>query len=643
MTDSLLSNLKTQLGFEPLYKESVQCKLHQGFTFPIEYLAAESIHVVPPLVAADLEFSTEMAQPTTPDANANKTITEYVCSPNPKQDCFSDEISQEMSRLFTSNTEYLEETQEVVESFDHWTPKPVDATRFREIWNDIKEDAAFLEKHSFMEWKALEDLNKSRPFLQLYGMMNIVSPIFSIVLPLLMLIFPFVILKIKGIEITFEQYTETLKDIAKSHFIGKALNIQNFSVESVLYFLFIFGIYALQMYQNVMACFRYYHSIKRMNENICDLTNYLNSSIENMTQFIKHNKHHVHYTEFSNDVLSQKRVLEEIRETVGPGLSRFCLNPRKLLDLGRMLEIYYVLYSNIEYEEALRYSVGFSGYLATIEGIYRNYKSGVLGKCRFIDETTDNENEKKQQENFDETTDNEHDDTESESEYNKQYTNSHFEKQYYPPHIGESTRVANDMDLAKNRIITGVNASGKTTTLKTTAINILTSQQYGFGFYESAAVLPVHYIHSYLNIPDTSGRDSLFQAESRRCKDILDKIRASSPESRHFCLFDELYSGTNPKEATKSAISLLKFLASKPNVRFVLTTHYVDVCTSLEKNANIENWQMGVTVDEDTGRIKQYTYKLSKGISTLEGGIEILKNMDYPDEILKDMEDNNEQ
>ena len=92
--------------------------------------------------------------------------------------------------------------------------------------------------------------------------------------------------------------------------------------------------------------------------------------------------------------------------------------------------------------------------------------------------------------------------------------------------------------LAKNIVITGPNASGKTTTLKTTIINILLSQQIGYGCFESLEMMPYDYVHCYLNIPDTSGRDSLFQAEARRCKEILDIIEQNSNE-RHFCLFDE--------------------------------------------------------------------------------------------------------
>ena len=81
--------------------------------------------------------------------------------------------------------------------------------------------------------------------------------------------------------------------------------------------------------------------------------------------------------------------------------------------------------------------------------------------------------------------------------------------------------------ILENMIITGPNASGKTTFLKTTSINIICSQQIGADFFTMGSLHPYTHIHSYLNIPDTSQRDSLFQAESRRCKDILDIVRAT--------------------------------------------------------------------------------------------------------------------
>ena len=120
--------------------------------------------------------------------------------------------------------------------------------------------------------------------------------------------------------------------------------------------------------------------------------------------------------------------------------------------------------------------------------------------------------------------------------------------------------------MKNNIIITGPNASGKTTLLKCCVLNVLFTQQVGKGFYDKAILKPFDYIHCYLNIPDTSSRDSLFQAEARRCKQILNLIE-QYPKKRHFCIFDELYSGTNPYDAIGSAYSYLKYISRNKHVQ----------------------------------------------------------------------------
>lgn len=206
-----------------------------------------------------------------------------------------------------------------------------------------------------------------------------------------------------------------------------------------------------------------------------------------------------------------------------------------------------------------------------------------------------------------------------------------FKNAYYPALIG-LTPVKNSYDLSKHIIITGPNASGKTTTLKTTLINILLSQQFGCGCYESATVQPYKHMHCYLNIPDTIGRDSLLQAEARRCKDIIDAVKESGAKDTHFCVFDELYSGTNPEEAVISAYVVMNYLAKHKNVSTMLTTHYADLCRKLEKKENMQNCHMKVlkTGEEDF----EYTYLLEEGISVIKGGIKVLMDMDYPQEII---------
>jgi DNA mismatch repair ATPase MutS len=284
-----------------------------------------------------------------------------------------------------------------------------------------------------------------------------------------------------------------------------------------------------------------------------------------------------------------------------------------------MLSCYYELKNNQIYDESLKFFIGFEGYIDNLSSVEK-----------FI--------------------------------FDRKMTNATFDtsckesfiakEQIYPPHSGHPTTattgavldinypivVTNDIDMKKNIIITGPNASGKTTYIKSTAINIILSQQIGCGFYKQCILNPFTHIHSYLNIPDTSERDSLFQAESRRCKNILDTIDSGSSNSRHFCIFDELYTGTNTESSSKASYSLLVYLCNRNNVNFILTTHDTNVCKKMNKikckNDNksiIKNLKMVVIESPDK---LEYTYKVKNGISHINGAIHVLKEMKYPAEII---------
>ena len=113
----------------------------------------------------------------------------------------------------------------------------------------------------------------------------------------------------------------------------------------------------------------------------------------------------------------------------------------------------------------------------------------------------------------------------------------------------------------------------------------------------------------------------------------MDSIAENGITSRHFCIFDELYSGTNPREATKTAFAFMKYISSFKNVDLILTTHYVSICKKLERvfPSRIANYQMEVLEVE---HVEENTYKIIEGISTREGAIKILKEMKYPELML---------
>ena len=52
--------------------------------------------------------------------------------------------------------------------------------------------------------------------------------------------------------------------------------------------------------------------------------------------------------------------------------------------------------------------------------------------------------------------------------------------------------------------------------------------------------------------------------------EILDKVHTLGENKRHFCVFDELYSGTNPREAVKCGYAYLSHLSSSLNIQYLL-------------------------------------------------------------------------
>jgi hypothetical protein len=568
--------------------------LYHPFKLPIRYINPSEVFTLSKTVSDDLELLETSEEHST-------CMYEHIFQPsNP----FAKQLLPEWGSQYTTNVDFLKDTQNVLREIPIESLHTLDCSNIMSIWKDLKQNPNFMEKYNFVEWKMLMHLNESQLFLQIFSICNLLSPIMSLLIPLLFLLVPFIILKLQKKNITFDVYVDVLKNVAKHHFIGKTISsMQSFSIEKLFYICFTFAFYVIQVYQNSILCSRFYQNIQLINQRLIDIGKYIESTTHSMDKFVELHSTKKTYTNFCKDIDIHSKRLHELHTQI-EDICEFKYNAHSLGNVGYMLRCYYVLHSNLEYEESIRFSIGFEGYVNNLRGVYDNIQKGYLSFAQF-DKT-------------------------------KNQSNVKIIGQCYPPLKNTPDVVKNDCKLNKNMIITGVNASGKTTFLKTTALNIIFTQQLGCGFYRSCNINPYEHIHSYINIPDTSERDSLFQAESRRCKNIIDIIN-EKPNERHFCIFDELYSGTNPACATKASYSFLVYLCKKKNVSFILTTHLKNVCKKMRKTKClnnipiIQNYKMDVIENKDS---IEYTYKIKKGISIVEGGIYILKEMNYPDEIL---------
>lgn len=569
--------------------------VHDIFTLPIKY--NEQVKKLNDNIITDLELVKTID-------TEEKPIYNFVFKPTNK---LGHKILEEVPKHYTTDMEYLKDTQTLIKKFKNSDYKAISESKnFRDAnieetlqaWEDIKGETGFHSKYLYFDWAFGEFINNNPQCLQLMSMYNIASPLLSLCLPIFVLIIPFFIIKVKGIELNIKEYMDVLKSLAAKHAIVKVFtNFNEVDATQRIYLIASAAFYLFSIYQNILVCIQFYKNMTRIHEYLHNFKDYLDYTIENINYHLSLSKELTKYSKF-NDELGQKlSVLTKFKREI-EHITPFKLSVSKFTQIGHVMWSFYQLYNNAEYHNAMLYSFGFNGYMNLMTGVKDNIDNNKLNSVTLI----------------------------------KGQTKPVLKKMYYPKFIDDTNIVKNNCDLTKNMVITGPNASGKTTTLKTVLINIILSQNIGFGCYDKCKLEPFENIHCYLNIPDTSGRDSLFQAEARRCKEIIDCIEEKQVNNeKHFAIFDELYSGTNPEEAVVSAKAFMDFIVKSDNVTCLLTTHYVKLCKKLAKNKKIENFNMKTI---KTGNDFNYTYELDKGISNVKGGLKVLSDMNYPKEIL---------
>lgn len=479
-------------------------------------------------------------------------------------------------------------------------------TKAYDIIKEINDEQDFHSRYQYIEIGIFKSLNHSPHFMQMLSFYNMLSPIITLLTPIVIMILPFFLIRYQGVSLSFKAYFGTIKHLLRNHAIGKlADSFGNISWEKRVYLLITVSFYILQVYQNALSCYRFSKNMIHIHKQVFILRDYLKSTcgiIRNITDYI--NKHEL--TTFAAFSSSNERCLIKLRELLLEleNITPLCVSIPKACQIGNIMRIYYSIRHDKDINHAFDYSFKLNSYLYSLAQLSTNKH---LKQATFT--ATD-----------------------------------HWETRNmrYPHHIGKKT-IGNHFKLNHPILLTGPNASGKTTLLKSAFLNTLLSQQIGRGFYDKLIIKPYDGFHCYLDIPDTSGRDSLFQAEARRCLDVIESVSNNIDNKnnhRFFCIFDELYSGTNPTEAVAGAFALTKYLSKKKNVTFVITTHFYDFCQLCDKQRiNIKNCQMewkqsAKSTNKDDN--VSFTYKMKRGVSTLRGGVRVLKQLDYPKVIVDD-------
>jgi DNA mismatch repair ATPase MutS len=178
-------------------------------------------------------------------------------------------------------------------------------------------------------------------------------------------------------------------------------------------------------------------------------------------------------------------------------------------------------------------------------------------------------------------------------------------------------------------LLTGSNASGKSTFIKSLAINQILSQTI-YTSLSRECKASYFIIYSSMALKDNIlSNESYFIVEIKSLKRILDKAKGKYPI---LCFVDEVLRGTNTLERIAASSRILASL-SKENALCFAATHDIELTYILEKNYS--NYHFRERIE---GNQVLFDYKLHKGRAISKNAIKLLKLLGYTNAIISDAE-----
>ena len=189
------------------------------------------------------------------------------------------------------------------------------------------------------------------------------------------------------------------------------------------------------------------------------------------------------------------------------------------------------------------------------------------------------------------------------------------------PMLEPEKSVANDFEIREEQffIITGANMAGKSTFLRTVALQIVMIN-VGLPVCASDAIYsPIKLITSMRTTDSLTDDESYFFSELKRLKFIVDQIGSE----RYFVVLDEILKGTNSIDKAKGSRKFLERLA-KTNSTGLIATHDLSLCEAAEKSSAIKNYYFDAEIIDNE---LHFDYKFKEGICQNMNASFLLKKM----------------
>lgn len=189
--------------------------------------------------------------------------------------------------------------------------------------------------------------------------------------------------------------------------------------------------------------------------------------------------------------------------------------------------------------------------------------------------------------------------------------------------------IANDVTLSnKSMLLTGSNMSGKTTFIRTIAVNSILAQTLNICFADVYNA-PFYKVYSSIRITDDLlDNTSYYLQEVLTVKELIEASKDKQP-----CLFvlDEIFKGTNTIERISGGKAILSFLNKKQHTVLV-STHDIELTELLQK----DNYELFHFSEQIESNELFFDHKLKKGKLKTRNAIKILELYKYPLEIIKE-------
>lgn len=195
-------------------------------------------------------------------------------------------------------------------------------------------------------------------------------------------------------------------------------------------------------------------------------------------------------------------------------------------------------------------------------------------------------------------------------------------------------QTSNPVKILKNIIVTGPNAAGKTTYVKSILSNVILAQTFGLAYSTKASVVIYDTINSFMRITDILGSKSYFESEAEYCLNMINKsTMLSNSNKKGLFLMDEPMHSTPPTEGMATAYAVAEYIGKLEGINIILTTHFYKL-TLLEKEYPNEfiNLSVEAIPKKEGGFI--FPYKIRKGHSYQCIALDLLKDKLFPDTVL---------